>query len=432
MDSMETITLRQQQLQRWHVLKLVLEGRVTLREAAARLGLSYRQAKRLKRAVKAHGARGILHGNAGRRPPSALPAALRDRILDLAQTTYADCNDTHCTELLTTREGFHLSRETLRSWRRAAGQAPKRRRRPRRHYRRRPRKAQAGLLMLWDGSPHPWFGPAQPPCCLLAAIEDATGEWLYGRFEPAESSAAYLHALRTICDTYGLPVAVYQDRHGALHRNDAHWTLAEQLAGQQAPTQVGHALATLGIQAIFALSPQAKGRIERLFGTLQDRLTAELALAGLTTPAAGNAFVATYRPAYNARFAVPPADTQTAWRPVPRTLDLARAVSFLYTATVGADNAVRLGGLTIDISPGPRGRAYAKARVEVRQLLDGTWRVYLGDACLATHPATPLRDPAHPLKVGRPTPSRPSDAAVYLASAPHPGGHNPSAVKGTY
>ena len=159
MDSMETITLRQQQLQRWHVLKLVLEGRVTLREAAARLDLSYRQAKRLKRAVKAHGARGILHGNAGRRPPSALPSALRDRILDLAQTTYADCNDTHCTELLTTREGLHLSRETLRSWRRAAGQAPKRRRRPRRHYRRRPPKAQAGLLMLWDGSPPPTWVP---------------------------------------------------------------------------------------------------------------------------------------------------------------------------------------------------------------------------------------------------------------------------------
>lgn len=116
--------------------------------------------------------------------------------------------------------------------------------------------------------------------------------------------------------------------------------------------------------------------------------------------------------------------------PVPRTLDLARAVSFLYTATVGADNAVRLGGLTIDIPPGPRGRAYAKARVEVRQLLDGTWRVYLGDACLATHPATPLRDPAHPLKVGRPTPSRSSDTAVYLASAPYPGDTIPLQLRG--
>jgi hypothetical protein len=137
-------------------------------------------------------------------------------------------------------------------------------------------------MVIWDGSPHPWFCPNQPPCCLMATMEDVKGAILSARFFPFEGSAGYLRLLRQLVDWYGMPVSIYQDRHRALHRNDDHWELEEQLVGRQELTQVGQALAALGIRPIFALSPEAKGRTERLFGTLQTRLMAELDLAGWT------------------------------------------------------------------------------------------------------------------------------------------------------
>jgi hypothetical protein len=138
-------------------------------------------------------------------------------------------------------------------------------------------------MVLWDGSPHPWFGSKDPPCCLIAAIDDAKGKLLAARFFLFEGAFGYLWLLKRIAKQYGMPLTIYQDRHGALYRNDFHWTLEEQLAGRQEPTQVGWALEALGIRPIAALSPQAKGRIEKLFGTLQDRLGAELRLEGIHT-----------------------------------------------------------------------------------------------------------------------------------------------------
>ena len=174
-----------------------------------------------------------------------------------------------------------------------------------------------------------------------------------------------------------------------MKRNDDHWTLAEEQRGRQDPTQVGGALAALGIEAIYALSPQAKGRVERLWGTLQDRLVSELRLANAGTVAEANTVLARYRPEHNARFAVAPQDQQPAWQRLRRGVDLARLCSFRYEATVLKDNTVRLGGtIVLDIPPGPRGRSFADRRVEIRQLLDGTWRVYLADRLIATAAAT--------------------------------------------
>ena len=137
------------------------------------------------------------------------------------------------------------------------------------------------------------------------------------------------------------------------------------------------------VEPIFALSPQAKGRVERLFNTLQDRLVQELRLAGISTPEQGTAFLnGAFKADFNARFAKPSRESQSAWRPLPKALDVHRVCSFRYHATVGNDNAVRLAGMVLDIPPGPRHRGYAKARVEVRQLLDGRWRVYLKDHLL--------------------------------------------------
>jgi hypothetical protein len=160
---------------------------------------------------------------------------------------------------------------------------------------------------------------------------------------------------------------------------------------------VGRALEALGVQPIYALSPQAKGRIERLWGTLQDRLVAELRLAGITSLPAANAFLPAFTRAFNARFACPPTDAVPAWRPLPRGLDLARICSLYTEATVLNDNTVRTQGVTLQIPPGPGGRGYAKARVEVRQLLDGTWRVYYHDRLIARD-LTPSSPPTRSLR----------------------------------
>ena len=274
-------------------------------------------------------------------------------------------------------------------------------------------------MVLWDGSPHRWFGSDHSPCCLMAAIDDATGKLLAARFFPFEGSSGYLWLLKTIVQQYGIPMVMYQDRHGALHRNDSHWTLEEQLSGRQEPTQVGRALETLGIRPICALSPQAKGRVEKLFATLQDRLAAELRLEGIDQIEEANAFLKKFLKRFNRRFAVDPRESEKAWREVPRDLDLDRIISFRYTSIVGNDNAVRLGGLTLDILPGSKGRSYAKAKVEVRQLLNGSWRIYDKDQLIAKHPSTTLQEPVRALPQNKHhIKGAPSYQWVYLASAP--------------
>jgi len=174
--------------------------------------------------------------------------------------------------------------------------------------------AQKGWMVLWDGSPHLWFGSEHPPCCLMAAMEDATGKLLAARFFPFEGTAGYLWLLKQMVKHYGVAVSIYQDRHGTPHRNDDHWSLEEQLVGRQEPTQVGLALETLGIQPIFALSPQAKGRMERLLGILQDRLIAELRLQGIHTIQEANAFLkSTFLKRFNRRFPIPPRQSDKTW-----------------------------------------------------------------------------------------------------------------------
>ena len=308
----------------------------------------------------------------------------------LARGRYAGLNDIHLTEKLTAVEGLTVSRATVQRWLRAAGVASPRRRRPPRHRSRRPRQPQAGLLVLLDGSPCAWFGDQGPYCTLVGAIDDATGEVPAACFRAEEDAAGSLWRLRELGRTVGLPVAVYADRHGIFRRTDTHWTLAEQLAGAHAPTQVGRALPALGIQPIQARSPQAKGRIERLWGTLQDRRVAELRLEGITTLPAANAFrTATCLPAFNAQFAVPPAEAGSAYRPVPRGLDLDRLCAFPYAYQVAADNTVRVDEQGLQLAPGPGRRSYAKVPADVVQGLDGRWRVSVHDQLVATTPAPP-------------------------------------------
>lgn len=397
---------------------LVEGGKITLGEAAKRIGVSYRQAKRIRRALRVKGVKGIIHGNTGRAPWNRTADPVRQKVLELSKQLYGDFNDMHFMEKLSEDQQIELSRETVRKLRRRAGIEPKRRRRAPGHRKRRERKAQEGAMVLWDGSPHHWLGPDHPACCLMAAMDDSTGKVLAARFFPFEGSSGYLWLLQELVKRYGIPLVMYHDRHGALHRNDSHWSLEEQLAGRQDPTQVGLALEALGIESIAALSPQAKGRIERLFGTLQDRLIAELGLEGVQTLEAANRFLKIFIPRFNRRFAVSPRESEKVWRKISPELDLDRMISFRYRSVVGNDNSVRIGGLILDLPPGPHRRSYAKAQVEVRQLLNGSWRVYYQDQLIAKHPSTKLRDPVRALKHNRRIKGASPEQWVYWASAP--------------
>lgn len=368
METWETVTMSRKEARRPGLVQLAVAGQITTAAGAHALDMTPRQFRRLKARYRAEGVRGLVHRLRGRASPRTLNGPRRDRVCELIQTTYRDFNDCHCTEKLREVEGLDVGRDTVRRLRRALGLPPKRRRRPRQHRTRRPRYAAMGRLVLIDGSPFDWLGIGTP-LLLLGAIDDATSTVLALHLRPAEDLHGYLTLLQQLAERHGLPVTLYGDRLGVFVRNDAHWTLEEELQGAQHPTQFGAVLRDLAIGYIGAHSPQAKGRIERLWATLQDRLVAELRLHGITTGAAAEAFLPTYLADHNRRFAQPPADPAAAWRRPPR--DLADRLSCRYTRRVARDNTVRLGARVVRIPRGPHGRSYAGCRVELRECLDG-------------------------------------------------------------
>jgi hypothetical protein len=173
-------------------------------------------------------------------------------------------------------------------------------------------------MIIWDGSSHAWLEERGPQLCLQGAVDDATGQLLAGaHFEVQECAAGYLRVLAAIVGAHGVPWSAYMDQHSSLKRNDDYWTLEEELSGQREPTQVERALQSLGVEVIYALSPQAKGRVERLWGTLQDRLVSELRLAGARTAEQANAVLERFRADFNRRFAVAPSVAQSACARLP-------------------------------------------------------------------------------------------------------------------
>lgn len=416
------IVLNQKEAHRGHVLEQIAQKALTLKEAAVIMGVSYRQAKRIQKKWRSNGLSGLPHGNRGRSVGHAISPELAADILSLHEAQYAGFNDTHFVEMLVERENIFVSREKVRQLLRSAGRPPKRKRRAKKHHARRARKETAGVMMQWDGSPHRWFGPEQPPCCLMSAIDDATTTLLGALFVPVESSLSYLRLLDTVVRRYGAPLSVYQDRHGALVRTDNHWSVEEQLQGKQYPTHVGRVLEDFGIQAISAHSPQAKGRVERGFGVMQDRLIAELGLHGITDMETANEWLESYYiPRHNKRFSKRAAKAGKAFVKVYQR-ERYEKISFAYEAVVSNDNCVRLGGLLIDVPRGKNGCGYAKAKVLVKQHLDGCWTVRWKDQVIAKHPATPVIEPVRSwkkrAKVG-PVKGR-SLMQVYISSQPAP------------
>jgi transposase len=383
---METFTMSRKELPRAGLVQAALAGKITNREGARALHLSVRHFQRLKRRVREGGLLALRHQSRGRPSRRRLPAAVAGQVQVLLRDRYAGFNDTHLTEKL--REVHHLpvSRESVRRLRIALGWPAVHRRRPARHRTRRPRAAAAGQLLQLDGSPFAWLEDRGPVLTLLGAIDDATSEVLALHFRPTEDLHGYATLLQQVFTTYGLPVALYGDGISILVRSDAHWTLPEQLAGQQEPTHLGRVLTHLGIGYVRAHSPQAKGRVERLWATLQDRLVSELRLRQIPTPAAANAFLPSFLADFNRRFTRPPA-APPVWRRPPPDLDL--HLGCRYQRVVARDNTLRVGARLVLIPPGPRRRSFARCRVEVRELLDGRLVVFYQDQIIARQAPPP-------------------------------------------
>lgn len=370
------------------VLNGVEVGKVAVREAAEVLGLSLRHVRRILAAYRREGAAALAHGNRGRKPHNALNDDLKKRVLELGQSTYAGCNTQHFTELLSEPEGITISRSSVRLILLQAGIRSPRRRRPPKHRSRRERYTQRGMLLQIDGSDHDWLQGRGPRLTLVGAIDDATGEVPYALFRDEEDAQGYILLLRQIVAEHGIPQALYHDRHGIFERSSKEpETVEEQLEGKRRPTQFGRVMEELGIVSIHSLSPQARGRIERLWGTFQDRLVSELRLAGASNREETNKVLWDFLPRHNQRFAIPPAEPGSAYREPPEDFNPDEVFCFKYQRTVGRDNVVRFGEHRLQIMPTNGRLSYVKARVEVHERMDGSLAVYYKGQCLATKPA---------------------------------------------
>jgi transposase len=403
------VIVSQKELQRVKVIENAVAGRLSVSEAARLLQLSERQVQRLKRRYRPDSVAWVHHGNRGRPMPWALPAALRRTILALARGKYQGFNDSHLCEKLQSAENLVVSRETVRRILRAAKLASPQKRRSRQYRARRLRRPRFGMMVLTDASRHDWLQGRGPQLTLIGFQDDATSQILSAHFQlEAENTLGYLRALHAMVTAHGVPLSLYRDRHGIFQRNDDHWTLAEQLAGKQCPTHLGRALEELGIQQIPAYSPQAKGRIERVWRTCQDRLVSELRLAHAGDLDSANQVLARFCADYNQRFAVPARDAQRDFRSLPPRFDLARCLSFRYQRMVGPDHVIPFGARSIALPPLPSKRGYAGHTVELSHRLDGRLLVSYKKVLLLSLPwPLPVRELSHPRPAPRITAQKP-------------------------
>jgi transposase len=376
----ETVTLSQKELQRVEVISHCVQGTLACARAAELLDLTPRHIKRLKARYRQGSAAALAHANRGRPSPRRLSDQLRQNVLRLARTRYAGFNDHHLHEKLLEQEGLGFSRETLLRLLRSAGIGSPRKRRPPAHRQRRLRSACLGELVQLDASPHDWLQGRGPRLTALGMQDDASGKILAAQFFPAETTQGYFHLLHTLLRRFGLPLAFYGDRSGIFLRDDSHWSVQEELTGKRQPNQFGRALQQLGITSIAAQSPQAKGRIERLWGVLQDRLCSELRLAGANDLPSANRVLKKFLADYNRRFARSPRHPTEAWRTAPCDLD--RICCFTHERMVSNDNVVQWEGRRLQIAPQPRRFSFAGAKIQIHQTLDGRVALYYGDTRL--------------------------------------------------
>ncbi|WP_264160827.1 ISNCY family transposase [Burkholderia vietnamiensis] len=316
------MTISMNELQRVKIIEAVLEGRLSGVRAADQLGLSERQVSRLRRRFEALGAAGLVSAKRGRPSNRQLPVDVRARVIAIIRERYADFGPTLAREKLHECHGILLAKETLRQWMYDAGLWVPRAQRPPKVYQPRNRRACYGELIQIDGSDHHWFEKRAPACTLLVFVDDATSRLMALHFTATESTFSYFEALSKYLDSHGKPVAFYSDKASVFYVKKRSETAGKGV------TQFGRALYELNIETFCANSSQAKGRVERANGTLQDRLVKELRLRGISTREAANAYAPSFIVDFNRRFAKPPASDYNAHRPLRDDEDLRQILAY--------------------------------------------------------------------------------------------------------
>ena len=382
---------------RLEVFSRVRRGEITLVKASELLALSYRQAKRCFGRYRKEGVKGLVHRLRGQ--PSNRQADVRQkrRALSLYEEKYADYGPTLAVECLEEDDGVTVPVETLRQWLLSAGLWRKcRRRRPYRQ--RRARKEYFGELVQMDGSHHDWFEGRREWAVLMVLIDDATSE-VFAWYSEEETTIAAMEAIRGYVGCYGLPRALYVDR-DSIYRCDREATIAENLAGKEPTTQFGRAMEELNVAIIMAHSPQAKGRVERVNGTLQDRLVKALRRAKISDLASANRFLREkFLPAFNRRFVRKAAKPGDLHRRMPRGLDLDRVLSIRETRVVQNDWTLRFENRWFQLAESHQKLALAGREVTVCQRLDGRLELLYGGQGLSYRDlpvAPPRREAGEP------------------------------------
>jgi hypothetical protein len=364
------------------VIMRALNGQLTWIQAAEILGRSPRSIRRLRWLLQHRGYDGLFDRRRRTPSPKRAPVAEVQRLLALYRDRYQGFNVRHFHQLARRQHGVRFCYAFVKKALQSAGLVATHRPRGRHRRRREPRPCFGELLHL-DGSRHRWLALVPDRWfTLLAVVDDATKRLLYAQLEEGgESVAAIMTALRAVLEPEGVPMALYTDR--------AHWAVHTPVAGggpdRRHPTQVGRALARLGIEHILGYSPAARGRSERVNRTLQDRLVNELRVAGITTVAAANRYLRErFIPAFNTEFARPPADPASAFVPLGR-VDLDQILCVEEERVVGRDNVVILAGLALQVAKQPGRRSCAGLRVLVRRHLDGQYSIWYGARCLGRY-----------------------------------------------
>ena len=407
MADKDMITMSRRESKRLHIIHQALDRKITQVVAAEVLGLSDRQLRRLIKRVRAEGDDGICHRSRGRTSNHRIPRKIKARALRLFKHEYADFNLVHATEKLSEIHGIAISDETLRLWLNEAS-IPYKKRRARKHRQRRERRACFGELVQIDGSHHDWFEGRGPACVFMGYIDDATGT-VFGRFYDYEGTMPAMDSMKRYIRQYGIPQSVYLDKH-TTYKSWAKPTIEEQLAGQKPMSHFEKSLAVLEVEVIHANSPQAKGRVERLFKTLQDRLIREMRLQRVKSVEEANAFLDVYLPKHNKKFRKQARQKADLHRPALHARELDRIFCIREERTVKNDFTIAYNGKLYQIEQMTRAR-----KVTVEERLDGSLHI--------THQGQDLRYRMITEQAPKEKPSQPPILATrkrWIPPADHP------------
>lgn len=401
------ITMSRRESKRLHIIHQALDRKITQVAAAEVLGLSDRQLRRLIKRVRTEGDDGICHRSRGRISNHRIPRKIKARALRLFKHEYADFNLVHATEKLFEIHGIAISDETLRLWLNEAS-IPYKKRRARKHRQRRERRACFGELVQIDGSHHDWFEGRGPACVFMGYIDDATGS-VFGRFYDYEGTMPAMDSMKQYIRQYGVPQSVYLDKH-TTYKSWAKPTIEEQLSGQEPMSHFEKSLAALEVEVIHANSPQAKGRVERLFKTLQDRLIREMRLQRVKSVEEANAFLDVYLPKHNKKFRKPARQKADLHRPALHARELDRIFCIREERTIKNDFTIAYNGTLYQIEQITRAK-----KVTVEQRLDGSLHI--------THKGQDLRYRMITEQLPKKTPDQPLMLAgkkPWIPSVNHP------------